>query len=105
VFAEAADAAPTETSLVNDYQLSLTGAIARCELRPDLRIVHFTHTPFCSADQLRALPTEVARELCAALADNPAGFHTERWARPTPTRPRRPSSGRGDRPRSPQPRP
>jgi len=82
VFAEAAADAASDRDivLVNDYQLSLTGARLR-ELRPDLRIVHFTHTPFCSADQFRALPTEPARELCAALADNPAGFHTERWAR------------------------
>ncbi len=77
----AADAAKDrDVVLLNDYQLALTGARLR-ELRPDLRIVHFTHTPFCSADQLRALPTDAATELCAAMAGDPAGFHTERWAR------------------------
>jgi len=82
IFAEAAAEAASDRDivLVNDYQLSLTGARLR-ELRPDLRIVNFTHTPFCSADQLRALPTDAATELCAALAGDPAGFHTERWAR------------------------
>jgi len=82
VFAEAAAEAAAERDivLVNDYQLALTGARLR-ELRPDLRIVHFTHTPFCGADQLRALPTDAATELCRALAGDPAGFHTARWAR------------------------
>ena len=32
-------------------------------------------------DDLRVLPTYAAEELCAALARNPAGFHTARWAR------------------------
>jgi trehalose 6-phosphate synthase len=82
LFAEAAAEAAAERDivLVNDYQLALTGARLR-DLRPDLRIVHFTHTPFCGADQLRALPADAAHELCAALAGDPAGFHTERWAR------------------------
>jgi trehalose 6-phosphate synthase len=82
IFAEATAEAAAERDivLVNDYQLALTGAQLR-KLRPDLRVVHFTHTPFCGADQFRALPTEVGIELCEALAANPAGFHTERWAR------------------------
>jgi trehalose 6-phosphate synthase len=82
VFAEAAAEAAGERDavLVNDYQLALTGAQLR-KLRPDVRVVHFTHTPFCGADQYRALPTDAGVELCDALAANPAGFHTERWAR------------------------
>ena len=47
-----------------------TGARLR-ELRPDLRIVHFTHTPFCGPDDLRVLPTYAAEDLCAALATHP----------------------------------
>jgi trehalose 6-phosphate synthase len=80
-FAEATAEAARDRDivLVNDYQLSLTGAQLR-KLRPDLRVVHFTHTPFCGPDQLRTLPTDAAVELMGALAANPAGFHTERWS-------------------------
>ena len=81
-FAEAtADAAADDdVVLVNDYQLSLVGARLR-ELRPDLRIAHFTHTPFCGPDDMRILPSYAAEDLCSALARNAAGFHTARWAR------------------------
>jgi trehalose 6-phosphate synthase len=81
-FAEAtADAAADgDVVLVNDYQLSLTGAQLR-DLRPDLRIVHFTHTPFCGPDDLRVLPAYASEDLCGALARNPAGFHCTRWSR------------------------
>jgi trehalose 6-phosphate synthase len=75
-----AEAAPEgDIVLVNDYQLSLTGARLR-ELRPDLRIAHFTHTPFCGPDDLRVLPDYAAKDLCSALASVAAGFHTKRWA-------------------------
>jgi trehalose 6-phosphate synthase len=81
-FAEAtADAAaPNDIVLLNDYQLSLAGAQLR-ELRSDLRIVHFTHTPFCGPDDLRVLPEYAAQDLCNGLARNPAGFHCNRWSR------------------------
>ncbi|HVJ98664.1 MAG TPA: trehalose-6-phosphate synthase, partial [Acidimicrobiia bacterium] len=49
-------------------------------LRPDLRVVHFTHTPFAGPDDIGVLPTDVAEKLCASLASGPAGFHTARWA-------------------------
>ena len=78
--ATAEAAGPGDVVLVNDYQLSLVGARLR-ELRPDLRIVHFTHTPFCGPDDMRVLPSYAAEDLCGALARNPAGFHTARWAR------------------------
>ncbi len=35
------------------------------ELRPDLRIVHFTHTPFCGPDDMRVLPDYAAETICA----------------------------------------
>lgn len=81
-FAELAaeTAAPNDIVLVHDYQLALTPSQLR-ELRPDLRIVHFTHTPFCSADDVHMLPTYAAEALCGAMASNPAGFHSPRWAR------------------------
>jgi trehalose 6-phosphate synthase len=65
--------------LVQDYQLTLVPAFLRRD-RPDLRVVHFTHTPFCGPDAIRVLPDDVATALCASLAEVPAGFHTERWA-------------------------
>jgi trehalose 6-phosphate synthase len=66
--------------LVQDYHLALMGAgLAR--LRPDLRTVHFTHTPFADPSVLRMLPTAVGNELLSGMAGFGAcGFHTERWA-------------------------
>ena len=45
----AEEAAEGATVLVQDYHLSLLGAELR-RLRPDLRAVHFHHTPFCGPD-------------------------------------------------------
>ena len=41
------------------------------ELRPDLRIVHFTHTPFCGPDDMRVLPDYAAEALCARDGEQP----------------------------------
>jgi trehalose 6-phosphate synthase len=81
-FAEAiaTDASRRDAVLVNDYHLALVPAMLRSR-RPDLRVLHFTHTPFCGPNSIRALPDEVAEAICAALAGGPAGFHTVRWAR------------------------
>ena len=81
-FADAAAeaAAPGEVVLVHDYQLALAAAQLR-ELRPDLRIVHFTHTPFCGPGDIGVLPDYAAEDLCSALAQNRAGFHSARWAK------------------------
>ena len=68
-----------EIVLVQDYQLALTAGQLR-KLRPDLRVVHFTHTPFAGPDDFSLLPTDVGEALCRALASRPAGFHTKRWA-------------------------
>jgi trehalose 6-phosphate synthase len=66
--------------LVHDYHLSLLG----CELfqlRPDLRTVHFTHTPFADPAALRMLPVSVAEELLVGMGGYHArGFHSNRWA-------------------------
>jgi len=60
--------------------LSLLG----CELfqlRPDLRTVHFTHTPFADPAALRMLPVSVAEELLVGMGGYHArGFHSNRWA-------------------------
>jgi trehalose 6-phosphate synthase len=68
-----------EIVLVQDYQLTLVPGQLHA-LRPDLRVLHFTHTPFANADDIRLLPDDVGRQLCGALAGSPAGFHTSRWA-------------------------
>ena len=45
--------------------------------RPDLRTVHFSHTPFAGPDLLRVLPDRFAEELLEGLAGHHAcGFHT-----------------------------
>jgi trehalose 6-phosphate synthase len=82
-FAAAADgaAAANGTVLVQDYQLALVpGLLAR--RRPDLRVVSFIHTPWCSAQELSVLPDEVATSVLRGLAGGRAsGFHSPRWAR------------------------
>ncbi len=80
-FAEAvaAHAERNDAVLVQDLQLMLVPAMLR-QLRPDLTISHFTHTPFCGPMEFRALPDEIANELCTSLAGTAAGFHSERWA-------------------------
>jgi trehalose 6-phosphate synthase len=52
------------------------------DLRPDLRIAHFSHTPWAPVDYFRVLPEDVAREtLLGMLGADHAGFHSLRWAR------------------------
>ncbi|MDP3711581.1 MAG: trehalose-6-phosphate synthase [Mycobacteriales bacterium] len=81
-FAEAlADAGdPGATVLVQDYHLSLVPRLLRA-LRPDLRIGHFSHTPWAPAEYLRLLPDAQSRDLLTGLlgADS-VGFHSPRWA-------------------------
>jgi trehalose 6-phosphate synthase len=78
--AAVARAAPDDVVLVQDYQLFLVPSFVR-ESRSDLRVVHFTHTPFCGPNSIRVLPDDVATAICSSLARGPAGFHTERWGR------------------------
>jgi trehalose 6-phosphate synthase len=76
----AGDAADGAVVLVQDYHLALVPKLLR-ELRDDLRIVHFHHTPFATPDALRMLPDDVAVELLEGLAAATAcGFHDRRWA-------------------------
>lgn len=66
--------------LVQDLHLSLVGAQLATS-RPDLRCVHFSHTPFCSPQGLQVLPRDVRVELLSGLAAHRAcGFHSRRWA-------------------------
>jgi trehalose 6-phosphate synthase len=73
------DAAEHEQVLVHDYHLALVPGFVR-SARPDLRVTHFTHTPFCGPNSVRVLPTDMAEAICSSMATVPAGFHTTRWA-------------------------
>ncbi len=81
-FAEAlaSEAAEGAKVLVQDYHLTLLPRLLRA-LRPDLRIAHFSHTPWAPVDYFRVLPAAVARDtLLGMLGADHAGFHSRRWA-------------------------
>jgi trehalose 6-phosphate synthase len=72
-------AAEGATVLVQDYHLCLLPKMLAGE-RPDLRCVHFTHTPFADPSIFRVLPDSAGYEILAGLAASAAcGFHTTRW--------------------------
>jgi len=76
----AAEAAREATVMVQDYHLFLVPRMLR-ELRPDVRIGHFTHTPWVSPDYFGTLPDDVAAAILdGVLGADVIGFHTERWA-------------------------
>ncbi|TGZ17216.1 trehalose-6-phosphate synthase [Streptomyces sp. S816] len=66
--------------LIQDYHLALAPRMLR-RLRPDLRIGHFSHTPWAPAEYFRLLPDDIAAELLTGIlgADRVA-FLTRRWA-------------------------
>ncbi len=65
--------------LVQDYHFSLLGRML-AERRPDLRSVHFLHTPFAEPAMLGVLPDAVATELLDGMAGYGAcGFHCHKW--------------------------
>ena len=66
--------------LVQDFHLALLGPMVRAR-RPDLRTVHFSHTPFAAPIHLRTLPHDIATELLEGMAGHDTcGFHSTRWA-------------------------
>ncbi|MFJ1864051.1 trehalose-6-phosphate synthase [Streptomyces sp. NPDC088097] len=80
-FAEALaeEAAEGAAVLVQDYQLALVPGLLR-DLRPDLRIGHFTHTPWASPDFLGMLPDDIRQQLMwGMLGADRLGFHTWAW--------------------------
>ena len=79
--AATADVAPEGAAvLVQDYHFALVGPKLRA-LRPDVRAVHFMHTPWCDPDGLRPLPDDVAAQIVGGIAGHHAStFHTRRWA-------------------------
>jgi trehalose 6-phosphate synthase len=76
----AAAAAPNAAVMVQDYHLFLVPRMLR-DLRPDLRVGHFTHTPWVSPDYFSTLPDDVSGALLdGMLGADVIGFHTARWA-------------------------
>jgi trehalose 6-phosphate synthase len=81
-FAEALaeEAAPGATVVVQDYHLTLVPGMLR-ELRGDLRIGHFSHTPWAPVDYFRMLPDDIAEQILRGmLGADRLGFLTRRWA-------------------------
>ncbi|WP_171107146.1 MULTISPECIES: trehalose-6-phosphate synthase [unclassified Streptomyces] len=81
-FAEALaqEAAEGAAVLVQDYHLTLVPGMLR-ELRPDVRISHFSHTPWAPPEYFRMLPDDVAGQvLRGMLGADRLGFLTHRWA-------------------------
>ncbi|MET7652704.1 MULTISPECIES: trehalose-6-phosphate synthase [unclassified Streptomyces] len=74
---EAADGAAV---LVQDYHLCLVPGMLR-GLRPDLRIGHFSHTPWAPVDYFAMLPGDIREQLLRGmLGADRLGFLTRRWA-------------------------
>ena len=74
---EAADGAVV---MVQDYHLCLVPGMLR-ELRPDLRIGHFSHTPWAPPEYFRMLPDDIrARLVRGMLGADRLGFLTRQWA-------------------------
>ena len=74
------EAAPGAKVMVQDYHLDVAPRQLR-ERRDDVRIAHFTHTPWAPPDYFGMLPDAVQVELLTGLlgADH-LGFHSPRWA-------------------------
>ncbi|MGP3983499.1 alpha,alpha-trehalose-phosphate synthase (UDP-forming) [Streptomyces sp. KR80] len=76
----AQEAAEGAAVLVQDYHLCLVPGMLR-RRRPDLRIGHFSHTPWAPPDYFRLLPDDIARQLLRGiLGADRAAFLTHRWA-------------------------
>ncbi|HEX3333575.1 MAG TPA: trehalose-6-phosphate synthase, partial [Acidimicrobiales bacterium] len=75
----AAQAGEGDVVLVQDYHFSLLGRML-AERRPDVRTVHFLHTPFAEPAMFGVLPDDVAAELLDGMAGYGAcGFHCHQW--------------------------
>lgn len=73
-------AAPGACVLVQDYHLTLVPARLR-QMRPDLRIAHFSHTPWSPPEYFRMLPDDVsAAILHGMLGADRLGFLAPAWA-------------------------
>ncbi|PZG43631.1 trehalose-6-phosphate synthase [Spongiactinospora gelatinilytica] len=76
----AEQAGPGARVMIQDYHLTLAPTMLRGE-RPDVRIAHFSHTPWAPPEYFTLLPDDVGIEvLSGILGADHAGFLTERWA-------------------------
>jgi trehalose 6-phosphate synthase len=76
----AEEAAPDARVMIQDYHLFLAPRMLRT-MRPDVRIGHFTHTPWVPGEYFSMLPDDVAHAIIdGLLAADVIGFHTQRWA-------------------------
>jgi trehalose 6-phosphate synthase len=72
-------AAHGATVLVQDYHFSLLGRML-AHRRPDLRSVHFLHTPFADPGMLAVLPDDAVAAILDGMAGYGAcGFHCHKW--------------------------
>jgi trehalose 6-phosphate synthase len=81
-FAEALDHESGEgaTVMIQDYHLNLAPAQLRARRR-DLKIAHFTHTPWAPPEYFAIMPDDVGAEILdGLLGADLLGFHTARWA-------------------------
>ncbi len=80
-FAEVLDDAPADAVfLIQDYHLSLVPRYLR-DLRPNARIVHFSHVPHPGQTYMRLLPVGVRESLVRGVAGaDVIGFQTRTWA-------------------------
>jgi trehalose 6-phosphate synthase len=78
--AEEAGESSHTSALIQDYHLSLAPRMLR-NLAPDVRIAHFSHTPWAPAAYYRMLPDRAARGILEGIcgADH-AGFLAASWA-------------------------
>ncbi|GAB3670235.1 trehalose-6-phosphate synthase [Actinocorallia lasiicapitis] len=76
----AQDAEPGAKVVVQDYHLTLVPGMLR-ERRPDLKIAHFSHTPWAPPEYYRLLPDRIGVQILEGIlgADH-AGFLCDRWA-------------------------
>jgi trehalose 6-phosphate synthase len=76
----AAAVLPPASALIQDYHLALAPRLLR-EARLDVRIAHFSHTPWAPPAYYRLLPDDVAGAvLDGVLGADHAGFLARRWA-------------------------
>ncbi|MGX4691364.1 alpha,alpha-trehalose-phosphate synthase (UDP-forming) [Streptomyces sp. JNUCC 63] len=76
----AEEAAEGAAVIVQDYHLTLVPGMLR-DFRPDVRIGHFSHTPWAPVDYFRMLPDDIAEQvLRGMLGADRLGFLTQRWA-------------------------
>ncbi|GAA4609286.1 trehalose-6-phosphate synthase [Actinoallomurus liliacearum] len=76
----ARDARPGAKVAIQDYHLTLAPGMLR-ERRPDLKIAHFSHTPWAPPEYYRLMPDDIGRQVLeGVLGADHAGFHAEHWA-------------------------